>query len=70
MLLCREVEENEDKSATDASTIISEEHQRSEWEWQADSDQGLSTDGSTNGSQGTLALENSQKRSDIEIEDN
>ncbi|KAJ4832028.1 hypothetical protein Tsubulata_010276 [Turnera subulata] len=51
-----------------ASETIYEEHQRSQWEWLADSDQAMSTDDSLNGSQSALTTERSQQASDIEIE--
>ncbi|KAF3448541.1 hypothetical protein FNV43_RR09254 [Rhamnella rubrinervis] len=55
------------KSAVHSSTIY-EEHQRSQWEWPAGSDHGVSVDDSTNSPHNTLLRERSQQASDIEIE--
>lgn len=55
-------------STANASATIYEDQQRSQWEWSADSDPGLSTDDSMHSSQGTLMRERSQHTSDIEIE--
>ncbi|TXG50506.1 hypothetical protein EZV62_023030 [Acer yangbiense] len=56
------------KPSENTPTTIYEEHQRSQWEWSAGSDQGISTDDSTNESQDTFSREKSQQGSDIEIE--
>lgn len=45
-----------------------DEHQRSQWEWSADSEHGVSTDGSTKSSQDTLPRESSLQSSGDEIE--
>ncbi|KAK9197837.1 hypothetical protein WN944_013020 [Citrus x changshan-huyou] len=56
------------KTTENTPTTIYEEHQKSQWEWSAGSDQGISTDDSTNGFQDTFTRERSQQASDIEIE--
>lgn len=45
-----------------------DENQRSQWEWSADSEHGVSTDGSTKSSQDTLLRESSLQSSGDEIE--
>lgn len=50
------------------SPTIYEEHQRSQWEWPASSDHGVSIDDSTNSPHNTLLRESSQQASDIETE--
>lgn len=54
--------------STENTPTVYEERQRSQWEWPVGSDQGISTDDSTNGFQDTLTRERSQQASDIEIE--
>lgn len=56
------------KPTANASATIYEEHQQSQWEWSADSDNGVITDVSVNSSLGSLTRERSQHNSDIEIE--
>ncbi|RDX88436.1 hypothetical protein CR513_29964, partial [Mucuna pruriens] len=56
------------KPAVNASATMYDIHQRSHWDWSAGSDHGLSTDGSTNGSQDALPRERSNQASDMEIE--
>eukprot|EP00257_Ricinus_communis_P013815 XP_015571342.1 intracellular protein transport protein USO1 [Ricinus communis] len=54
------------KPTTNAPATVYEEHQQ--WEWSADSDQGVSTDDSKDSSHDTLTRERSQGTSSIEIE--
>ncbi|XP_024031322.1 myosin-4 [Morus notabilis] len=54
------------KAAYDS--ILHEQHQKSQWEWSGGSDHGVNTDDSTHSSHDTLARENSQQASDVEIE--
>ncbi|KAL5174234.1 hypothetical protein HKD37_08G020730 [Glycine soja] len=56
------------KPAVNASAVMYDIHQRSQWDWSARSEHSLSTDGSTNGSQDALPRERSLQASDMEIE--
>ncbi|CAN0907604.1 hypothetical protein LINGRAHAP2_LOCUS24886 [Linum grandiflorum] len=50
------------------STMVYDGHVRTQCEWSVDSDQGMSVDGSTNSSHGTLTGERCQQISDVEVE--
>ncbi|CAN1253752.1 hypothetical protein LINPERPRIM_LOCUS8405 [Linum perenne] len=50
------------------STLFEDGQPRTQCEWSVDSDQGMSVDGSTNSSLGTLTGEKSQQISDVEVE--
>ncbi|XP_061373754.1 uncharacterized protein LOC133316071 [Gastrolobium bilobum] len=56
------------KPAVNTSASMYDVHQRSNWDWSAGSEHGLSTDDSTNCSQDALPRERSNQASDMEIE--